>query len=79
VFQRPEFHRPPVDGVHVDRDVRAQMRDGIELYADVYRPDDGPGQRYRVLLAIAPYQKDIANALTTRAPGMSAALRSVPV
>jgi uncharacterized protein len=60
VFQRPEFHRAPVDGVRVDRDVRIHMRDGVELWADVYRPDDEPGERYPVLLAISPYQKDLA-------------------
>jgi uncharacterized protein len=59
-FQRPEFHRPPVDGVSVERDVRVPMRDGIELWADVYRPDGAEDGRYPVLLAISPYQKDLA-------------------
>lgn len=60
MFQRPEFHRPPVDGVRVDRDVRVPMRDGIELWADVYRPDTASEERHPVLLAISPYQKDLA-------------------
>jgi hypothetical protein len=60
VLERPEFHRPPVEGVRVDRDVRVRMRDGVELCADIYRPDDADGQRHPVLLALSPYQKDLA-------------------
>lgn len=39
----------------VDRDVPATMRDGVTLYADVYRPAD-PG-RYPALLMRTPYNK----------------------
>ncbi len=39
----------------VDRNVQAKMRDGVTLYADVYRPAD-PG-RYPALLMRTPYNK----------------------
>ena len=52
------YHRPPVDGVAVDRNVAIRMRDGISIRADVYRPDE-PG-RYPALYAVSPYQKDLA-------------------
>lgn len=39
----------------VDRHVPATMRDGVTLYADVYRPAD-PG-RYPALLMRTPYNK----------------------
>jgi uncharacterized protein len=40
-------------------DVAVPMRDGVELLADVYRPE-GPG-RYPVLLAASPYPRQIQN------------------
>lgn len=40
----------------IDRDVLVPMRDGITLYADVYRPDTP--ERYPVLLVRTPYNKD---------------------
>ena len=52
------YHRAPVDGVSVDRNVAIRMRDGISIRADVYRPDE-PG-RYPALYAVSPYQKDLA-------------------
>ncbi len=52
------YHRSPVDGVAVDRNVAIRMRDGISIRADVYRPDE-PG-RYPALYAVSPYQKDLA-------------------
>ncbi|MFJ8025721.1 CocE/NonD family hydrolase [Streptomyces sp. NPDC096311] len=58
--ERPEFHRPKVDGVAVDRDVRVPMRDGVHLCADVYRPEGAAQERHPVLLAVSPYQKDLA-------------------
>ena len=39
----------------VERDVPARMRDGVSLYADIYRPGD-PGQ-YPALLMRTPYNK----------------------
>ena len=60
MLQRPEFHRPPVEGVAVDRDVMITMRDGVELCVDVYRPEDLGDEQLPVLFAISPYQKDVA-------------------
>lgn len=55
-----EVHRPAVDGVTVERDVAVPMRDGVDLYADVYRPAAPADERYPALLAASPYQKDLA-------------------
>jgi putative CocE/NonD family hydrolase len=42
----------------VERNLPAKMRDGVTLYADVYRPEDaGPGKRYPALLLRTPYDK----------------------
>ncbi|GAA3064541.1 hypothetical protein GCM10020254_05580 [Streptomyces goshikiensis] len=47
----------PVHGMRCDRDVTVGMRDGIELLADVHRPDsDG---RFPVLIAASPYPRQI--------------------
>jgi uncharacterized protein len=42
----------------VERDVPARMRDGVLLYADVYRPGE-PG-RYPVLLCRTPYGREVS-------------------
>ncbi|HJY35774.1 MAG TPA: CocE/NonD family hydrolase, partial [Vicinamibacterales bacterium] len=43
-------------GVTLQTNVPVKMRDGVTLYADVYRPkDDG---KYPVLLQRTPYNKD---------------------
>jgi predicted acyl esterase len=47
---------PGPHSVDVERGVRAAMRDGVELVADVYRPDDTA--RYPVLLTRTPYNRD---------------------
>ena len=46
--------------VVVERDVPMRTRDGVRLYADVFRPD-APG-RFPVLLSRSPYGKDSAAA-----------------
>jgi uncharacterized protein len=43
-------------GVIVERNVPATMRDGVVLYADIYRPDS-PG-KFPVILERTPYNKD---------------------
>jgi hypothetical protein len=43
--------------VKVDKDVFIEMRDGVHVAVDVYRPD-APGQ-FPVLYASSPYQKDL--------------------
>jgi putative CocE/NonD family hydrolase len=44
-------------GVHVDFDVPAKMRDGVTLRANIYRP--GADGNYPVLLTRLPYGKDL--------------------
>ncbi|MEV0986003.1 CocE/NonD family hydrolase [Streptomyces sp. NPDC049949] len=47
----------PAHGMRCDRDVTVGMRDGIELLADVHRPDsDG---RFPALIAASPYPRQI--------------------
>jgi hypothetical protein len=46
---------PGPHAVQVDLGVRAAMRDGVELVADVYRPEDGGP--YPVLLTRTPYDR----------------------
>jgi putative CocE/NonD family hydrolase len=44
---------PPQNDVKIDHLVKIQMRDGVTLYADVYRPEaDG---KYPVLVSRTPY------------------------
>lgn len=40
----------------IERDVMVQMRDGVRLATDIYRPDDG--QKYPVLVNGHPYDND---------------------
>ena len=42
--------------VKIERDIAVVMRDGIRLFANVFRPDDGG--RYPVVLSATPYSKD---------------------
>jgi uncharacterized protein len=53
---------PGYSGVTVEHDVPARMRDGVTLYADVYRPAK-PG-RYPVILFRHPYDKTPVASLT---------------
>lgn len=54
---RPGVHiTPPPDGVVLDRDVVATVRDGTALRVNVFGPQDGG--RHPVLLSAHPYGKD---------------------
>jgi len=53
---------PGYESVSVERDVPARMRDGVTLYANVYRPS-APG-RYPVILLRHPYDKSPVSPLT---------------
>ena len=44
-------------GVLVDKDVGIPVRDGIELAADVFRPDDG--RPVPAIMTLGPYAKDV--------------------
>src|SRR5262249_22598988 len=53
----PEIY-PPANDVKVDHRVGARMRDGVTLYADVYRPiKEG---KYPVLVSRTPYSSERA-------------------
>ena len=66
VWRDGPSHQPPSDyspqpthsGLVAERDVMAPMRDGVRLCVDVYRPQTA--ERLPALLAIAPYNKDLA-------------------
>jgi putative CocE/NonD family hydrolase len=55
-----------IDGVVVQRNVPAPMRDGTVLRADVYRPQE-PGQ-YPALVQRTPYDKTVAQQITYQHP-----------
>ena len=54
----------PLHRVVIERDVPMQTRDGITLYADVYRPDTEG--RFPVLVVRTPYDKSVNMALTEK-------------
>lgn len=54
-------------GVTLIRNVACRLRDGVILYADVYRPSDG-ADAYPVLLMRQPYGKAIASTVTYAHP-----------
>ena len=57
-------------GVTLETDVRCRLRDGVELLADVYRPDAAGGP-YPVLLQRTSYGKQGAQSETAFAhPGL---------
>ena len=47
----------PAHGMRSDQDVAAVMRDGVELLADVHRPEDDG--RFPVLISASPYPRQI--------------------
>ncbi len=49
-------YRPLSEGVVVEKDVKAVMRDGVKLSVNVFRPKEGG--RYPVVMAVSPYGKD---------------------
>jgi putative CocE/NonD family hydrolase len=54
----PESRSEVRDGMRIDWNVRIPMDDGLELVADVFRPDDDG--RYPVILSYGPYAKGLA-------------------
>ncbi|MGH2350335.1 MAG: CocE/NonD family hydrolase, partial [Chloroflexota bacterium] len=57
---------PGLPGVTVQRDVPSRMRDGVTLFADVYRPaGEGP---FPVILMRLPYDKTQAENITYSHP-----------
>jgi putative CocE/NonD family hydrolase len=62
---------PGYEDLVVERDVPARMRDGMTLYADVYRPSSG--RPFPVILMRNPYDKTQAETLTYHHPSWYAA------
>ena len=62
----------PASGVKVDFDAPAQMRDGVTLRANIYRPDDGGAGVYPVLLTRLPYGKDLPIGASVLDPAQAA-------
>ena len=54
--------------VVVEKDVPGQTRDGVTLYADVYRPD--AVGRFPILLSRLPYDNSILNFFHVDSAGM---------
>jgi predicted acyl esterase len=50
----PQHRLEQVDGMLVERDLAVPMRDGVSIYADVYRPGSGQAP---VIVAWSPYGK----------------------
>lgn len=48
----------PVYAVRTEKDVPIRVRDGVTLYADVYRPEAAESERFPALLAYAYWCKD---------------------
>ena len=46
-----------VDGLIIDRDVAIPLRDGIIIYADIFRPEDKGESDLAVLIGWGPYGK----------------------
>ena len=52
-----------IEGVTVDENVMIPMRDGVQLQADVYRPEGGG--KYPTLVCRTPYSRQGLGSLTT--------------
>ena len=62
----PRYRRETADGMIIERDVRVPVRDGVTVYADVYRPaDERPAPP---LIAWSPYGKHAGPQLPERYP-----------
>ncbi len=47
----------PAEGVRLEKNVYAAMRDGVRIAVDVYRPASGKGP-WPVIFAYSPFQKE---------------------
>ncbi|MBJ6360113.1 CocE/NonD family hydrolase [Paenibacillus sp. GCM10012307] len=55
-----------IEDILIERNVPVVMRDGVKLYADIYRPDTA--DRYPVLLIRTPYNKEDAQTMNYAHP-----------
>lgn len=58
---------PLPEGIIVEKDVYVEMRDGVKLACDVFRPDK-PGE-FPVIMTLTPYSKDLFGFYGTRTSG----------
>nr|OQO20661.1 hypothetical protein B0A51_11020 [Rachicladosporium sp. CCFEE 5018] len=49
--------KPLKSDIHVDHDVEIKTRDGIKLYADIYRPADAGSEKLPAIISYSPYGK----------------------
>ncbi|KAJ0131516.1 Transposase [Fusarium oxysporum f. sp. albedinis] len=54
---RVEGHRPFEIAVIMDRDIRVTLRDGVNIYVDLFRPADSDTGKEPVIIAWSPYGK----------------------
>ncbi|WP_025848800.1 CocE/NonD family hydrolase [Paenibacillus ehimensis] len=59
-------NRIPIDKIITEKNVPVPMRDGVTLYADIYRPDSS--ERHPVLLMRTPYNKADAQTMNYAHP-----------
>jgi predicted acyl esterase len=52
----PDYTQVRENRLHIERNVRVPMRDGVEILIDVYRPDPAPGP-LPILIGWSPYGK----------------------
>jgi uncharacterized protein len=51
------YPEPAPDNVHLEKNIYVNMRDGIKIAADIYRPENGKGP-WPAILACSPFQKE---------------------
>ena len=51
------YPEPPPEGVHLEKNIAATMRDGVRIAVDVYRPTRGKGP-WPAIFAYSPFQKE---------------------
>src|ERR1700727_2085549 len=52
----PDYVEVRESGLLIQRNVKVRMRDGVEIFVDIYRPDPAPGP-VPILLGWSPYGK----------------------
>lgn len=56
---RLKGYRPLDCDIVLERDVPVKLRDGVTIYTDVFRPNDG--ERHPAIVAMSPYGKEIGS------------------
>lgn len=63
------YRRTTEDGMIVERDIGVELRDGVTIYLDLYRPQDAAAGSLPALLAWGPYGKHTGTSRYERYPG----------